>query len=199
MLNNTPALPPIPIHHLPKASRPIVQPALRVLERRPQRRDVLAVPNRAQNVPCAVESVLRSRVVVDIVLANVLERLANILLVDEGLRESIAARLGLRLRGVEAADAWGWFGGASLTDAEGECVAEGCNIQWCSENRERRKKRGDEECDAHFGVGKSGSFCRFWKRPASTLYARTLAHQHLHPGNNRHCFHRPANGPAISI
>jgi hypothetical protein len=64
MLNDTPAFPPIPINNLPKRTRPVVQPALRVLERRAQGRNVLRTPDRRQYVPCRVEAILSSRVVV---------------------------------------------------------------------------------------------------------------------------------------
>jgi hypothetical protein len=46
MFNDTPTLPAITIHRLPKTARPIVQPALRIPERCPQRGDALRSPYR---------------------------------------------------------------------------------------------------------------------------------------------------------
>jgi len=46
VLSNTPTRPPKPIHNLPKAPRPIIQPPLRILIRSSNRGDALATPDR---------------------------------------------------------------------------------------------------------------------------------------------------------
>jgi hypothetical protein len=69
MLNDTPTLPSIPINNLSKRSRLVIQPTLWILKRRAQRRNVLRAPDWREYVPCRVETVLSSGVVVLLSLA----------------------------------------------------------------------------------------------------------------------------------
>jgi hypothetical protein len=138
MLHDTPPLPPIPVHNLPKTLRAVIQPTLRRLERRPQRRNTLASPYRTQYIPRAVKAVLRRRVVVDVVVRNVCEGGGDVFLVDKGLREGVGAEFGFWFGGVGAADAGWGFGGAGLSFLDG-----------CGEDCEGREERGDEGWDVH--------------------------------------------------
>jgi hypothetical protein len=147
MFSNAPSLPPEPVHYLPKASRSIVHPALRRLEQGSQRRDVLAPPNRTQNVPRTVGPILRCRVVVDIVFCNVLESFANVLLVDKSLREGLATQFSLSLCGIGAADTGWWFDRAGLAGVKCEDVLTSSDGR--RKDSDGREERGDQNCDTH--------------------------------------------------
>jgi hypothetical protein len=138
MLHNTSPLPPIPIHDLSKTLRAVVQPTLRRPKRRSQRRDTLASPNRTQDIPRAVKSVLRRRIVVDVVVCDVCEGSGNIFFVDESLREGIGAEFGFWFRRIGAADT-GWrFGRAGLSF-----------LDRSREDCQGREERGEEDWDVH--------------------------------------------------
>ena len=63
MLNNASTLPPKPIHDLAESGS-VIDPALGRPERMPDRRQLLPVPKRAEDVPSVVEPILRRGVVV---------------------------------------------------------------------------------------------------------------------------------------
>jgi hypothetical protein len=63
MLSNTASLPPKPINNIAE-SRPVIQPTLRMSIQRLHGREVLIIPDRRENVPRGIETVLRGGIVI---------------------------------------------------------------------------------------------------------------------------------------
>jgi hypothetical protein len=93
------------------------------------------------------ETQRRGKRAYNVVLRDVLERLANVFLVYKSLCESFSASRCLRLGRVHCADAWRWLCRTGLSRIEQ--VRSALYVDWSRENGEGREERRDQDCDAH--------------------------------------------------